>query len=121
MRADYLPANFLFKGAQHSVIQKRAALYHDVLAQRIRRSTPDDLIQRIFYNADGKPGRNIFHGSAVLLCLLDGAVHKHCASRTEINWLFCQKPELGKFLHGIAHYLRKGLQKRAAAGGTGLV
>ena len=81
----------------------------------------DDLIQRVFHHGGGKPRRNVAHGGAVLLCLLDRGVHKHRATRAEIDRGFGKQPQLGKFLHAVPERLGKRFNKRAATRGARFV
>ena len=120
-RADHVSSDLPLEGAEHGVVQKRAALHHHVSAELLAAGTADDLVQRVFHHADGKPGGDILHGGPVLLRLLHGAVHKHRTAGAEIHGLFCEQAEPRKALRRVAQRLRKGLQERPAAGGARLV
>lgn len=84
-------------------------------------AAPDDLVYRIFDHGSAKPCGNILNGSAVLLRLLYGGIHKHGASRAKLNGRAREKTLACEILHGISHGFRKGFDKRAAAGGACLV
>ena len=52
LRAQNLPHEFLFKGAQYAVVEEGAALNHDVFPQFFRASAAYDLVQSVFDDAD---------------------------------------------------------------------
>ena len=115
---DDLGFHLLFKRAQNGFIVERAALHDDFAAQLLGAGSADNLVQRVFYHTDGKAGGDVLNGSAVLLRLLDGRVHKHRAAAAQIDGAVGKQSKLGKLGHGFAHGLGKCLQKAAAAGGT---
>ena len=119
--ADDLHAHLFFKGAENSFIVESTALHHDPAAQLLGAGCADDLVQRVLDHTDGQTGGNVLDGSAVLLGLLDRAVHKHGAAAAQIHGAVCEQAESGELLDIIAQCLSKGLQKAAAAGGAGLV
>ena len=119
--ADDLHAHLFFKGAENCLIVESTALHHDLAAQLLGAGCADDLVQRVLDHTDGQTGGNILDGSAVLLGLLDRAVHKHGAAAAQIHGAVCEQAKGGKLLDIIAQCLSKGLQKAAAAGGAGLV
>ena len=114
-------ADLLFKGPEHRVIEERTALDHDMFSESVAVGGPDDLINGVFYDADGKARRDIFNGSAVFLGLLDGGIHKDRAAGTQVHGVIGVDAPLGKVGNGIAQRPGKGLQKGAAAGGTGFI
>ena len=120
-RTGDISANFHFKRAQNRIIQERTALYHDVLAEIVRRMRTNNFIQRIFDNTDGQTGRNGVNACAVLLRLLDRRVHKYGAARAEVNRMLCKQTQAAKFFDAVSHRAREGLNKRAAAGGARLI
>ena len=121
VRPDDLHAHLLFKGAKHSFIIEGTALYHDLAAQLFRAGGADHLVQRVLDHADGQTCRDILDAGTVLLCLLDRAVHEHGAAAAQVHRAVCEQTQCGKLLDIVAQCLCKGLQKAAAAGGTGLV
>ena len=118
VRADDLHAHLLFKGAQHGFIIKGTALHHDLAAQLFRAGSADDLVQCVLDHADGQACRDVLDAGAVLLGLLDRAVHEHGAAAAQIHRAVCEQAKACKFLHIVAQCLCKGLQKTATAGGT---
>ena len=121
VRADDLHAHLFFKGAEHGFIIKGTALHHDLAAQLFRAGSADDLVQCVLDHADGQTSRDVLDAGAVLLGLLDRAVHEHGAAAAQVHRAVCEQTQCGKLLDVIAQRLRKGLQKAAAAGGAGLV
>ena len=121
VRPDDLHAHLLFKGAEHGFIIKGTALHHDLAAQLFRAGSADHLVQRVLDHADGQACGNILDAGAILLRLLDRAVHEHGAAAAQVHRAVCEQTQCGKLLDVVAQRLRKGLQKAAAAGGTGFV
>ena len=121
IRADDVDAHFFFKGAQHRFIIKGTTLHNDVAPEFFGTGGADDLVQRVLDHRDGKTCADIFNRCTVLLRLLDRGIHKHGAAAAKVNGLVGKKTQRGKFLDVIAQRLCKGLQKAAAAGGTGFV
>ena len=119
--ADDLFARLLFKGAQHGVVQEGAALHDDVLAELFGRPRADDFIDRVLDDGGREPRRNILDGRALLLRLLDRAVHEHRAARTELNGVPRKQPEAGEFFDLHPHRLCERLDEGAAARGARLV
>ncbi len=119
--ADDLHAHLFFKGAQHGVVQKGAALHHHLFAQLLGPAGPDDLVQCIFYHTDGEARRDILNGGPILLGLLHRGVHEHRAAAAQLHRGVAKQAQLGKVLHIPAQGLGKGLQEAAAARGAGLV
>ena len=79
-RTDHILAEFHFKSTQYGIIEKCAALHDDMMTKLCGVCAAYDLIQRIFHDAHGKTGGDIFDGCTVLLRLLDGAVHENRAA-----------------------------------------
>ena len=98
-----------------------AALYHDVLAEVVGVGGADDLVHRVLDDGDGQTGGDVLHAGAVLLGLLDGGVHEHCAAGAKVYGVLGKQADLGEIGDGIAQRLGEGLDKGAAAGGAGLV
>ena len=117
---DVAAGDFLER-AQHSVVIEGAALYNDVLTQLRGRGYLHDLEQRVFDDGIGKTGGDIGYARALLLRLLDAGVHENRAARAKVNGILRKKSCLCKIHHRVIQGLRKGLDKRAAPGGTGLV
>ncbi len=105
MRADYPRPISFSKARSSSVVQNVPPMYHDVLAQRIRRSTPDDLIQRIFTTLMESPAK-YFSTKRRPFVPADG-LFINTVHRVPRSTGFLPKSPSSKFLHGIAHYLRK--------------
>ena len=120
-RAHDLFARFQLEGTQHRVVQEGAALHEDVLAQLVRRFGADDLVDRVFHDGGGEPRGDVLHGRALLLRLFDGAVHEHRAAAAQLNGMFREQPELGKFVDLHAHRPGEGLDEGTAARGARLV
>ena len=120
-RTGDISANFHFKRAQNRIIQEGTALYNDVLAEIVRRMRTNDFIQCVLDNTDRQTGRDGVNACAVLLRLLDRRVHKYGAARAEVNRMLCKQTQAAKFFDAVSHRARKGLNKRAAAGGARLI
>ena len=56
--------NLQLEGAQHRVVEKGAALDHNVLAQIIGAGGPNDLVDGVFYHGDGQPRGDVLHRGA---------------------------------------------------------
>ena len=119
--ADHVLADLLLKGPEHRVVEKCAALDHNVVAQAFGVHHPNHLVQGVFHHAGGKARGDVLQGGPVLLGLLDGGVHKHRAPGAQIHRAVGKQAQLGEVRHLIAQGPGKGLQKAAAAGGAGLV
>ena len=119
--ADDLHPHLLFKDAQDGLVVEGAALDHDLAAQLLGAGSPDDLVQRVLDHADGQAGADVLDAGAVLLGLLDRAVHKDGAAAAQVHRAVCKQTQGGKLLHIIAQGLGEGLQEAAAARRTGLV
>ncbi len=81
----------------------------------------DDLVKRVFDDADRQAGGDILDARAVLLRLFDGGVHENRAAGAEVDGPVREYALFGELLDGIAQSAREGLQKRPAAGGAGFV
>ena len=114
------PGDFL-KGSKHRLIVESATLNHDVPTQILRGCQLDDLVQGIFDDGVGKTRGDIGDGGSLLLGLLDVGIHEHRAPGTQVYRSLGKESLLGKALGGKAQRGSKVLNKRAAAGGTGLV
>ena len=121
IRADDVHAQFVFKRAEHCVVEERAALHDDMLPELLRAGAADDLVERVFDDRDGQAGGDIGHIRAVFLRLLDGGIHKHRAAGAEIDRLARGQTQLGEILDLVPQRAGERLQERAAAGGTGLI
>ena len=80
VRADDLDAHLLLEGAEDGFVVEGAALHDDLPAQLLGAGGADDLIQGILDDADGQARRDVLDGCAILLGLLDRAVHEHGAA-----------------------------------------
>ena len=119
--ADDLHPHLLFKGAQDGLVVEGAALDHDLAAQLFGAGGADDLVQGVFDHADGQAGADVLDAGAVLLGLLDRAVHKDGAAAAQVHRAVGKQAQRGKLLDVVAQRLGKGLQEAAAARRTGLV
>ena len=119
--ADDLHPHLLFKDAQDGLVVEGAALDHDLAAQLLGAGSPDDLVQRVLDHADGQAGADVLDAGAVLLGLLDRAVHKDGAAAAQVHRAVGEQAQRGKLLDVVAQRLGKGLQEAAAARRTGLV
>ncbi len=116
-----LDPHLLLEHAQHGVVQKRAALHHDVSAQRLGVRHADHLVDGVFHHADRKAGADVLRRGAVLLRLLDLRVHEHRAARPQVDGVLGEQAHPGELRDAVAERAGEGLQKRAAARGTRLV
>ena len=119
--AGDLPANLQLEGAQHRVVEKGAALDHNVLAQIIGAGGPNDLVDGVLYHGDGQPRGDVLHRGPVLLGLLDRGVHKDRAPGPQVHRMPGEQPHLGEVGNGVAQGLGEGFNERTTAGGAGLV
>ena len=120
-RANHRSAQLHFKGAEHGIVQERAALHHDIFTQLLGGAGANDLIQRVFHYGNRQTRGNILHGGAVFLALFHGRVHKHGAAAAQIHRSGGMQTLFRKGLYVIAHALGKGFDKGTAAGGASLV
>ena len=119
--ADDLDAHLLLEGAEDGLIVEGTALHDDLPAQLFGAGRTDDLVQRVLDDADGQARRDILDGRAVLLGLLDRAVHEDGAAAAQIHGAVGEEAEGRELLDIVAQCLREGLQKAAAAGRAGFV
>ena len=119
--ADDLDAHFLFEGAEDGLIVEGAALHHDLPAQLFGAGSADDLVQRILDDADGQAGGDVLDGCAILLRLLDRAVHEDGTAAAQIHRAVRKQAQRRELLDVVAQRLCEGLQEAAAAGGARLV
>ena len=120
-RTDDIVTDFPFKAPEHCIVEEGAALYHNMLSQLFRIPGTDHLIDRVLDDGTGQAGRNILYCCAVLLRLLDAAVHKDGAAGAQVYRMLCKQPQLGEFRNIIAQRHGKCLNKGAAAGGACLI
>ena len=120
-RTDDVAADLFLEGAQDGVVVEGAALDDDLFAEVVGVVGADDLVEGVFHNADGKPGRDVLNAGALLLRLLDGRIHEDGAAAAEVDGMLGMEAELGKFCNVVAHGAGKRRDERAAAGGAGLV
>ena len=98
-----------------------AALHHDATAHIFGAGQLDDLEEGVFDHGIGKTCRNIRHRGALFLGLLHIGIHEHGAAGAQIHRMGCIEGFRGKIRGSIAQRCSKILDKRTAAGGTGLV
>ena len=104
-----------FERAQHGVVEERAALHHDRVAQFARIAQFDDLVQCVAHDGIAQAGGDVFDARAFFLRLLDARVHEHRAPRAQVHGVFGGERGLRELLDGQAHGAREGLQERPAA------
>ena len=92
-----------------------------MLAQLVRRAGADDLVDGVLDDGGGEPCGNILDARALLLRLLDRAVHEHRAPRAQLDGVLCKQPQAGELLDFHIHRLGERLNKGAAARGARLV
>ena len=120
--AHHVPADLPLEGPEHGVVEERAPLHHDALAQLGGVGGADDLVQRVLHDGDGQPGGDVLQGRAVLLGLLHRGIHEHGAAGAQVHRMPGQQAPTGEFIHGQApRRLGEGLYEGAAARGAGLV
>ena len=120
-RPDNVVADLPLKAPQHGVVQECAALYHDVLSQFLGIAGTDDLVDGVLDDRAGQTGGDILDGCAVLLRLLDAAVHENGAAGAKVYRMLGEQPQSGEVGDVVAQRHGERLNKRAAAGGTCLV
>ena len=106
-RTDDVAADLFLEGAQDGVIVEGATLNDDLFAEVVGVVGADDLVEGVFHDADGKPGRDVFNAGALLLRLLDRRIHEDGAAATEVDGVLGMQAELGKFCNVVAHRARK--------------
>ena len=119
--AGDVPAQLQLKGPEYRVVVEGAALDHDMLPKIVGGGGTNDLVNGVFYDGDGKTGRDVLHAGSVLLSLLDAGVHKYGAAGAQVYRVLSEQAQLGEVCDGIAQGLGEGLDEGAAAGGAGLV
>ena len=121
VRTGCLHTGDLLKGPEYCLIVEGSALNNDMSAKIRGRGQFDHLIQGIFDHGIGKSRGNIRNTGTFLLGLLDVGIHKHRAAGTQIHGSLGKKGLPGKALSGISQRSGEVLNKRAAAGGAGLI
>ena len=121
VRSGHLTFGEQFEGAQHGVVEERAALHHHGVAQLAGIAQLDHLVQRVAHHGIAQARRDVLHRGAFLLRLLDGGVHEHGAAGAQIDRMRGVERGLREFLDRQSHGLRERLQERAAAGRACLV
>ena len=76
----------------------------------------NDFVNGVFYHRRRYPRGNIVHSRAVLLRLLNGAVHEHGATRTQFDGVKGKQSQSGKFRDAHTESVGNRLYKRTAAG-----
>ena len=103
--------HLLLEGAEDSLIVERTALHDDLPAQLFGAGRTDDLVQRVLDDADGQARRDILDGRAVLLGLLDRAVHKDGAAAAQIHGAVGEEAEGRELLDVVASACAKVCKK----------
>ena len=78
----------LFEGAKDRVVQERAALHDDMLANVVRVADLDNLEQRVLDDGNSQAGGDVANRGTFLLSLLDAAVHEYSAATAQVNGIF---------------------------------
>ena len=110
-----------FDGTHHGIIAHRAALYEDMLAQSRHIFQFQYFIEAILHHGIGQAGGNVLHRSPFAQHLLHLGVHEDRAAGAQITRMLGTASQAGKLGRRIAQVLSKGLDKRAATGGAGLI
>jgi len=121
VRAGDLTLGEQFEGAQHGVVEERAALDYHGVAKFAGIAQLDDLVQGVTHHGVAQPCGDVLDGRAFLLRLLDRGVHEHGATRTEVHRMGGSQSLLREFLNRQPHRHGEGLQERTTAGRAGLV
>ncbi len=121
VRSGHLAFGEQLEGAQHGVVEERAALHDDGVAEFAGIAQLDDLVQRVAHHGIAQARRDVLHRGAFLLRLLDGGVHEHGAAGAEVDRMRGVERGLREFLDRQSHGLRERLQERSAAGRACLV
>ena len=106
---------------QHGVVQERAALHDDLVADLLGVADLDDLEQGVLHDRVGQAGGDVAHRGAFLLGLLHARVHEDRAAAAQVHGVFGREGGGGEVLHRHAHGVGKSADKRAAARRAGLV
>ena len=91
---DNVPAKLQLKGTENRVVKESSSLHNNVSTQFVNGFRTDYLVNGVLDDRSGKSRGNILNGSAVLLRLLYGAVHKNSTTRTQVNGTFRKKSKL---------------------------
>ena len=121
IRPGDLAAGDRLDTAQDSVVIEGPALDDDVLPQLGGVRDLDDLEQGVLDDRIGEAGGNVGDVSSLFLGLLDTGIHKDRAAGPQIDGVFREQSGLCKILYRIIEGFGKGLDKGAAARGTGFV
>jgi len=119
--AHRVDAGELLEGTQHRVVQERAALHDDVVADVVRVADLDYLEQRVLDDGDGKARGDVADGGAFLLGLLHTAVHEHGAAAAQVDGTLGLDGRLRELRNVQAEAAREALDEAAAARAAGLV
>ena len=92
-----------------------------MVAELLGRTGADDLIDGILDDGRREACGDVLDARALLLGLLDRAVHEHGTARAELHGMLREEAEAGEGLDLHAHGLGKGLDEGAAPRRTGLV
>ena len=107
--------------AQNGVVIEGAALDDDIFAKLGGIRHLDDLEEGIFDDGVGEAGGDVGDIRALLLGLLDAGIHKDGAAGPQVDGVLREQGRLGEILDGKIQGFGEGLDKGAAARGTGLV
>ncbi len=114
-------AHVLLEGAQHGVVQERAALHHDVVAQLVQVGNADHLGEDVLDDAAAQARHDVVGGLAVLLLGNDAAVHEHGAAAAQVGRCLGTEGGAGDFPGGDVQRAGEAFQERPASARTGLV
>ncbi len=113
--ADDFASRHLLERAQYRFVEERSALNDYLFAHLVRVAQLDDLEQSVLDDGIRKPRGYIRDGRAFLLRLFDARIHKHGATRAEVDGRLRAEPDLGELLGVHADSARECFDKAAAA------
>ena len=104
---DDLTAREQLKRTQRGVRHEGSALHHHVLADLLVIAQLDDLEEGVLDDGIAEARGHVANGCALLLGLLDAAVHEHRAAAAKVHRLLAVQRRCGKVLHAHAHRVRE--------------
>ena len=110
-----LGAGLQLERTQHGVVEERAALDDDLVAELGGVLELDDLVEGVADDGVRQARGDVADARALALCLLDRAVHEHRAAGTEVDRRVGLHRGAGERVYVGAHGCGERLQERAAA------
>ncbi|MPN13047.1 hypothetical protein SDC9_160367 [bioreactor metagenome] len=110
-----LTTQFKLEGAEHCIVEEGSSLHHDVFSEQRGIGRPDDLVECIFHDTDGKACKDVLNARPVFLCLLDRTVHEDRTPRAKVHRIVCMYGQFRRLLGRVAQGIAEGLQKGSAA------